>query len=189
MPFCAAETAHVRLDRHAVALDQAIRILQAMVDVAAENGWLQTTLNVMYLTQLVVQGRRHRTTRFGTPGMRDLGAGAPPRGIQNIMDLVAADPRTLACVFERAKTRPGDAKRLAGVIKRLPVMEVKYKLPGPGGSEARATPDTHLPIMVRLNRSRPRRGNVVKDNIGKPKKRAGGSSLGGRRRARRAQNA
>lgn len=153
-------------------LDQAIRILQAMVDVAAENGWLQTTLNVMYLTQLVVQGRWDSDDPLrALPGMRDPVVQACRRaGIQNIMDLAAADPRTLARVFERAKTRPGDAKRLAGVIKRLPVMEVKYKLPGPGGSpEARATPDTHLPIMVRLNRSRPRRGNVVKDNIGKPK--------------------
>jgi len=38
-------------------LDQAIRILQAMVDVCAEAGWLDTTLHVMNLTQMVTQGR------------------------------------------------------------------------------------------------------------------------------------
>eukprot|EP01094_Clydonella_sp_ATCC50884_P027738 TRINITY_DN8091_c1_g1_i2.p1 TRINITY_DN8091_c1_g1~~TRINITY_DN8091_c1_g1_i2.p1 ORF type:complete len:1749 (+),score=740.80 TRINITY_DN8091_c1_g1_i2:384-5249(+) len=36
-------------------LDQAIRILQAMVDVAADGGWLFTTLNTMQLMQMVVQ--------------------------------------------------------------------------------------------------------------------------------------
>jgi activating signal cointegrator complex subunit 3 len=38
-------------------LDQAVRILQAMVDVAADNGWINTTLNTMYLMQMIVQGR------------------------------------------------------------------------------------------------------------------------------------
>merc|ERR1712166_894921 len=38
-------------------LDQAIRILQAMVDVCAEAGWLDTTVNTMILTQMVSQGR------------------------------------------------------------------------------------------------------------------------------------
>ncbi|EDQ88537.1 uncharacterized protein MONBRDRAFT_9087 [Monosiga brevicollis MX1] len=38
-------------------LDQCIRILQAMADVAADAGHLTTTLNIMSLTQMVVQGR------------------------------------------------------------------------------------------------------------------------------------
>jgi activating signal cointegrator complex subunit 3 len=36
-------------------LDQSIRILQAMVDVAANNGWLQTALSTMHLLQMVMQ--------------------------------------------------------------------------------------------------------------------------------------
>ena len=40
-------------------LDQAIRILQAMVDVAADGGWLFTTLNTMHLMQMVVQATWH----------------------------------------------------------------------------------------------------------------------------------
>eukprot|EP00056_Hartaetosiga_gracilis_P020004 m.17114 g.17114 ORF g.17114 m.17114 type:complete len:2059 (+) comp8097_c0_seq2:2-6178(+) len=40
-------------------LDQCIRVLQAMVDVAADNGYLDTVLNVMQLTQMVVQARWH----------------------------------------------------------------------------------------------------------------------------------
>lgn len=36
-------------------LDQSIRVLQAMVDVAANGGWLQTTLSVMHLLQMIMQ--------------------------------------------------------------------------------------------------------------------------------------
>ena len=40
-------------------LDQTIRILQAMIDVCAENGWLATTLRIIQLMQMVstVQGQ------------------------------------------------------------------------------------------------------------------------------------
>lgn len=38
-------------------LDQAIRIVQAMVDTVAERGWLASTLRIMYLFQMIVQAR------------------------------------------------------------------------------------------------------------------------------------
>ena len=38
-------------------LDQTIRIIQAMLDVAAESGWLATSLRIQNLLQMVVQGR------------------------------------------------------------------------------------------------------------------------------------
>lgn len=40
-------------------LDQAIRILQAMIDIAAERGWLATTLRTQQLMQCVIQARWH----------------------------------------------------------------------------------------------------------------------------------
>ncbi len=36
-------------------LDQSIRVLQAMVDVAANGGWLQTALSTMHLLQMIMQ--------------------------------------------------------------------------------------------------------------------------------------
>ena len=36
-------------------MDQAIRILQAMVDVVADAGWLATTLRVQNLMQMIIQ--------------------------------------------------------------------------------------------------------------------------------------
>ncbi|KAF7411272.1 hypothetical protein HZH66_000168 [Vespula vulgaris] len=38
-------------------LDQAIRIIQAMIDIVAENGWLASTLRIMQLLQMVIQAR------------------------------------------------------------------------------------------------------------------------------------
>ncbi|CAL1546554.1 unnamed protein product [Lymnaea stagnalis] len=38
-------------------LDQAIRVLQAMLDVSADQGWLVTSLNVILIIQMVVQGQ------------------------------------------------------------------------------------------------------------------------------------
>ena len=38
-------------------LDQAIRIMQAMIDVCADEGWLFTVLQIIILMQMVVQGR------------------------------------------------------------------------------------------------------------------------------------
>jgi activating signal cointegrator complex subunit 3 len=37
-------------------MDQAIRILQAMIDVVADAGWLSTTLRVQILLQMIIQG-------------------------------------------------------------------------------------------------------------------------------------
>ena len=36
--------------------DQAMRILQAMVDVSADSGWLKVTLKIMHLVKMIVQG-------------------------------------------------------------------------------------------------------------------------------------
>ncbi|CAO2627749.1 Activating signal cointegrator 1 complex subunit 3 [Lemmus lemmus] len=38
-------------------LDQALRVCQAMLDVAASQGWLVTVLNITHLVQMVIQGR------------------------------------------------------------------------------------------------------------------------------------
>ena len=38
-------------------MDQAIRILQALIDVVADSGWLATTLRVQNLMQMIIQGR------------------------------------------------------------------------------------------------------------------------------------
>lgn len=38
-------------------LDQAIRIMQAMIDYCADSGWLSSVLQIIILLQMVIQGR------------------------------------------------------------------------------------------------------------------------------------
>eukprot|EP01047_Picozoa_sp_COSAG01_P036816 COSAG01_NODE_2892_length_6906_cov_7.041134_2_plen_487_part_00 len=47
-------------------LDQAIRIIQAMVDVSADAGWLDTTLSCMSLVQMIVQAQWHDSSTLTT---------------------------------------------------------------------------------------------------------------------------
>eukprot|EP01114_Cavostelium_apophysatum_P011516 TRINITY_DN2580_c0_g1_i2.p1 TRINITY_DN2580_c0_g1~~TRINITY_DN2580_c0_g1_i2.p1 ORF type:complete len:1033 (-),score=339.99 TRINITY_DN2580_c0_g1_i2:504-3563(-) len=47
-------------------LDQSVRILQAMVDVAADKGWLFTAINTMQLLQMVMQGNWFTTSTLLT---------------------------------------------------------------------------------------------------------------------------
>lgn len=47
-------------------LDQSIRILQAMIDIAAEAGWLKTTINIILLMQMIVQALWYDTLSLAT---------------------------------------------------------------------------------------------------------------------------
>jgi activating signal cointegrator complex subunit 3 len=37
-------------------LDQSIRVLQGMIDVSAHKGYLKTTMNLIHLMQMIIQG-------------------------------------------------------------------------------------------------------------------------------------
>ena len=53
-------------------MDQAIRVIQAMVDVSADSGWLATTLSCMSLIQMIVQAKWHdASTRTTLPNIDD----------------------------------------------------------------------------------------------------------------------
>ena len=45
-------------------MDQAIRILQALIDVVADAGWLATTLRVQTLMQMIIQGFRNSSIKL-----------------------------------------------------------------------------------------------------------------------------
>jgi activating signal cointegrator complex subunit 3 len=47
-------------------LDQAIRVIQAMIDVSADSGWLATTLSCMTLVQMIVQAKWHDASTLTT---------------------------------------------------------------------------------------------------------------------------
>ena len=52
------------------ALDNAVRVLQAMIDVSSDAGWLGVTLRLMNLQQQLMQGRRVEDPSLATlPGV------------------------------------------------------------------------------------------------------------------------
>lgn len=78
-------------------LEQALRILQAMVDVCAENGWLSTTLKVMQLTQMIVQARfQTDSSLLNLPHMnKTLLAALWDAGIESLPELMNANEQTV----------------------------------------------------------------------------------------------
>eukprot|EP00026_Physarum_polycephalum_P000144 Phypoly_transcript_00144.p1 GENE.Phypoly_transcript_00144~~Phypoly_transcript_00144.p1 ORF type:complete len:2136 (-),score=361.95 Phypoly_transcript_00144:17-6424(-) len=112
-------------------LDQAVRILQAMVDVSADSGWLYTTLKIMNLLQMVVQGRwlsssSLLTLPFFTPEIAD--AMYEKFGIDSLPELLSLDQEQVAAVV-RKYMKPDELKDLQYVTARLPVMNVKLTAP------------------------------------------------------------
>ena len=124
-------------------LDQALRVLQAMVDVAADGGWMFTALGAMHLTQMVSQGR------FVGPDagseLADLphvGAGVEAalgkHGVRSLRDLLRARPDDLRRWLGGSRQRGsrqqpllGEAQlgELTGLLRTLPLMSMRTEPP------------------------------------------------------------
>ena len=78
-------------------LDQALRVLQAMVDVAADGGWLFTALGAMHLAQMVTQGRWHADEGLGDlPGLDEPAVRMlHTKGVKGLRQLASTKPDTL----------------------------------------------------------------------------------------------
>ena len=110
-------------------LDQAIRILQAMVDVAADGGWLFACLRCMHLTQSIVQAQWldqssfNQLPFFDSPKQHKIMA---DEGFHCLPQLLAKSPaqqeRALKRVFKDRKDR---IKSCLSVLKRLPLVEMQ----------------------------------------------------------------
>jgi activating signal cointegrator complex subunit 3 len=88
-------------------LDQAIRVLQAMVDTLCEAGWLSAALQCMTLMQMVVQGRWADDSFLanlpGTaPGSKAAASMAAEGFASSIPKLLAADKGKLANIMRKA---------------------------------------------------------------------------------------
>jgi len=110
-------------------LDQAVRILQAMVDVTADGGWLWTTLKTIELSQMVMQGQWSTDST-----LKQL-----PCMTQKIIDMFAR--RGITCLPELLSIEANELKGvLAGIIPKkdknlfwdvlvgLPIIDVKTHL-------------------------------------------------------------
>ncbi|XP_061176706.1 activating signal cointegrator 1 complex subunit 3-like [Saccostrea echinata] len=129
-------------------LDQAIRILQAMLDVSADEGWLVTSLRITQLIQMVVQGRwYHDSALLTLPHMtpyhlsclRPRGGGAKKKGFPDIQGPIQTLPEFLAVCdgkFDAVMALLGDdmqrnqVDQLYQVIGTLPQIQVNIEVKG-----------------------------------------------------------
>ncbi|XP_072018769.1 LOW QUALITY PROTEIN: activating signal cointegrator 1 complex subunit 3-like [Amphiura filiformis] len=124
-------------------LDQSIRILQAMIDVSADQGWLVTALRSMQLVQMALQGRwihdsallilphvEHQHLQLFRPPTRGRSKSAAP--IQTLPELVdiLGGKRHLLNKMVTPELTDRQADEIWSVIQRLPVIEVSLSIRG-----------------------------------------------------------
>eukprot|EP01117_Protostelium_nocturnum_P007948 TRINITY_DN2836_c0_g2_i3.p1 TRINITY_DN2836_c0_g2~~TRINITY_DN2836_c0_g2_i3.p1 ORF type:complete len:1451 (-),score=559.69 TRINITY_DN2836_c0_g2_i3:47-4399(-) len=127
-------------------LDQAVRILQAMVDVAADSGWLFTALNTMRLLQMVMQGTWNDAPNLSTLPLSeqalDLLYG---NGIKSISELIQIEPNRIKSVLNRILPE-NRLKELVNIVSILPNINVMWLL------NHKVEPSSNVVVKVNLER-------------------------------------
>ncbi|KAE9467176.1 hypothetical protein C3L33_00910, partial [Rhododendron williamsianum] len=115
-------------------LDQSIRIIQAMIDICANSGWLSSTITSMHLLQMVMQGLwfGSNTALWMLPCMTDdLVGSLSRRGISNVQQLLDLPRSNLQALIGNS-----NALRLYQDLDHFPRVQVRLKLqkknPGDG---------------------------------------------------------
>ncbi|GFO03586.1 activating signal cointegrator 1 complex subunit 3-like [Plakobranchus ocellatus] len=129
-------------------LDQAVRVLQAMLDVSADQGWLVTTLNVVQLLQMVIQARwADQSSLLTLPHVqqhhlylfRPHGAGARPKGFPGLRGPVETLPELVEICGGRrevldtllgSELDQGCREQIFQVLVELPLVEVSVEVSG-----------------------------------------------------------
>jgi hypothetical protein len=111
-------------------LDQAVRVLQAMVDVCATAGWLETTLQVMTLAQMVSQGRYDSdSTLLNLPGMNNsLLTALAKKKVENLREVTMLAPKELVQVARNCGVNDKQARELSQVVGNLPVVDIRVRV-------------------------------------------------------------
>nr|XP_028578883.1 activating signal cointegrator 1 complex subunit 3 isoform X1 [Podarcis muralis] len=148
-------------------LDQSIRICQAMLDIAANEGWLVTALNITSLVQMLIQGRWiHDSSLLTLPNVeyhhlhlfRKWNQGKRKSGYQGpiecLPELIAAcDGKET--VFASIVDRDFHATQITQAwhfLSHLPVIEVNMTIKG--GSDDAVQEQNELPVPMLATNTR-----------------------------------
>ncbi|KAL5077954.1 hypothetical protein RYX36_016938 [Vicia faba] len=107
-------------------LDQSIRIIQAMIDICANSGWLSSSITCMHLLQMVMQGLwfDKDSSLWMLPCMNgDLVTSLSKRGIYSIQELLDIPRAALQTVTENFP-----ASKLYQDLQHFPNVKMKLKL-------------------------------------------------------------
>ncbi|KAL6867611.1 hypothetical protein ACP4OV_015635 [Aristida adscensionis] len=130
-------------------LDQSIRIIQAMIDICANSGWLSSALTCMHLLQMIIQGLwfERDSSLWMLPSMNDdLLDHLKGRGVQSIPALLDLSHEELHKLL-----KPFAASELYQDLQLFPHVDVKVKLQKEEKEQSK--PPT-LNIRVQLKNSR-----------------------------------
>ncbi|TVU47944.1 hypothetical protein EJB05_07562, partial [Eragrostis curvula] len=130
-------------------LDQSIRIIQAMIDVCANSGWLESALTCMHLLQMIIQGLwfERDSSLWMLPSMNgNLLDNLNGRGVSTIPALLNLSREELHRLLQ-----PFAASELYQDLQHFPRVDVKVKLQDE--QEGQSKPQT-LNIRAQLKNSR-----------------------------------
>ena len=107
-------------------LDQAMRVLQAMIDVCAEFGWGQTVERVVLLMQAIVQGRwTDESTLSNVSGCDQRVIGRLwGEGVQCLPQLMAATAERRKELARRCGLSDKQAEEMEGYLRRMPSVDM-----------------------------------------------------------------
>ncbi|KAG1341965.1 putative DExH-box ATP-dependent RNA helicase DExH14 [Cocos nucifera] len=129
-------------------LDQSIRIIQAMIDISANSGWLSSTMTCMHLLQMVMQGLwfERDSSLWMLPCMNDdLLIHIKKAGISTLQDLLDLPSANLQRLL-----RQFPSSELYQDLQHFPHVQVKLKLQEEDGKKP--------PILnIRLEKTNPKR--------------------------------
>eukprot|EP01018_Ginkgo_biloba_P014054 Gb_18049 [translate_table: standard] len=111
-------------------LDQSIRIIQAMIDVSANSGWLKSAINSMHLLQMVMQGLwfDKDSSLSMLPRMNDsLVSILQQNGISHLQQLLELPKPSLQRLLQPVLTQPKLLELFQG-LGCFPRIQVKWKL-------------------------------------------------------------
>ncbi|KAK8934003.1 hypothetical protein KSP39_PZI015224 [Platanthera zijinensis] len=107
-------------------LDQSIRIIQAMIDISANSGWLSSTINCMHLLQMVMQGLWYESDSSlrMLPSMTDdVLSLLKEHGIFSVQELLELPNSKIEMLLEKYS-----ALKLYQELVNFPRIKVKVKL-------------------------------------------------------------
>jgi activating signal cointegrator complex subunit 3 len=142
-------------------MDQALRVLQAMVDVVAESGWLAATLRTIGLLQMVVQARWDTDSPLLglphlEPHMLHLLHQAGVSSLPELQQMAAHGSYERVAGLLRPQLEERQLEDFWAALQRLPVLQVGLQLggerAGPGRPRVTVQAGAPLTLTVSLRR-------------------------------------
>ncbi|XP_049753918.1 activating signal cointegrator 1 complex subunit 3 isoform X2 [Elephas maximus indicus] len=146
-------------------LDQSLRVCQAMLDVAANQGWLVTALNITNLVQMVVQGRwlkdsslltlpnieQHHLHLFRKwkPVIKGPRAGyrGPIECLPELIHACEGKDRVFSSIVQ-SELQPAKVKQAWNFLSRLPVIDVSLSIKGWWNDSDEGQNEISIPTLV-----------------------------------------